>query len=485
MKLKALLSKITYEKLIGDEEKEITGIAYDSREVVPGGLFVCIKGFRSDGHVYIDKAIEKGAAAIVVEDLPAAGVEAVVIQVKDSREALARISAAWFNYPASKMTLIGLTGTKGKTTTAHMIKGILEEAGYKTGMIGTMGAYIGTEKFSTKNTTPESYELHSLFAQMQNASCKYVVMEVSSQGLKHKRTAGLIFDYGAFLNLSPDHISEGEHADFEEYLYCKSLLFAQTKQAVVNIDDAHYKEVTAQAESPITVSVKGKADFYGSNIQNIWEPGLLGVTFHMSGRLNGDITLNMPGVFNVENALIAASITHAIGVDQNTMAAALKKVLVKGRTQLVTDASHPAAFLIDYAHNALSMESLLKMLKDYRPGRLICLFGGGGNRPKQRRYDMGEIAAKYADFTVLTMDNPRFEDMDVINAHIIEGLKVNDGKYKIIPDRGEAIRYLLDTCGEGDIVALIGKGHEEYQDVQGVKHFFSEEQVVAEYFRNK
>ena len=485
MKLKALLSNITYEKLIGDDGSEITGIAYDSREVVPGGLFVCIKGFLSDGHAYIDKAIENGAAAIVVEDLPAAEVKAVVIQVEDSREALAYLSAAWFGYPASKMILIGLTGTKGKSTTAHMIKGILEEAGYKTGMIGTTGAYIGTEKFPTKNTTPESYELQSLFAKMRDADCKCVVMEVSSQGLKHKRTAGLTFDYGAFLNLSPDHISEGEHADFEEYLYCKSLLFNQTKQAVVNIDDPNHKKVTAHAQSPITVSVKGKADFYGSKIQNIWEPGLLGVIFHMSGRLSGDFTLNMPGVFNVENALIAASITHAIGVDQDTMAAALKKVYVKGRTQLVTDASHPAAFLIDYAHNALSMESLLKMLKDYGPKRLICLFGGGGNKPKQRRYDMGEIAAKYADFTVLTMDNPRFEDMDVINAHIIEGLKVHDGKYKIIPDRREAIRYLLDTCGEGDIVALIGKGHEEYQDVQGVKHFFSEEQVVAEYFRNK
>lgn len=481
MKLSELLTSIEPVSLSGDGEIEITSVVYDSRKVIPGSLFVCIRGEETDGHKYIPNAIQAGAAAIVAEEAPSFPIDPTLVLVRDARSALARISAAWFGYPASKMTMIGLTGTKGKTTTSHMIKKILEKAGHKVGMIGTMGAFIGEEKIPVKNTTPESFELHSLFSRMLEKGCEFVVMEVSSQGLKHRRTEGILFDYGAFLNISPDHIGKGEHADFEEYLSCKKLLFSQTKCTVANMDDPRWREVTEKADAPVTVSTLGEADFMGRDIRNIWEPGLLGVTFRLCGRVEGEMVLNMPGRFNVENALIAAAITTLSGVQPEHIRAALRETAVKGRTQVLQETAHFSTFLIDYAHNALSMESLLQMLKAYDPKRLICLFGGGGNRAKQRRYDMGSIAGKYADLTIITMDNPRFEDMDEINAEIIRGLEAYGGKYQIIKDREKAIQYLLDNSGREDIVALIGKGHEEYQEIRGVKYHFSEQEVVASY----
>ena len=478
MKLTDLLTDIPHALIAGSADREITGIAYDSRKVTPGCLFVCLRGEQVDGHTFIPAALQAGAAAIVVEEAPAQVGEATLIQVADSRVALAHLSAAWFSHPARAMTMIGITGTKGKTTTTHMIKKILECSGQKVGMIGTIGAFIGQEKLPTKNTTPESYELHSLFAQMRHAGCHAVVMEVSSQGLKHKRTAGIDFDYGVFTNISPDHIGKGEHADFDEYLTCKSLLFRQAKKTVVNVDADHWQEVTAAAKAPITVSTRQGADYRSDHIEKLWEPGLLGTAFDLTGRAEAHIKLNMPGRFNVENALIAIAVTSDMGIEISRIQEALAQVSVRGRTQVLKEASRSAVFLIDYAHNALSIQSLLETLMEYEPKRLICLFGGGGNRPKQRRYDMGSVAGKYAQLTVLTMDNPRDEDMAQINADIIEGLNVHHGVYKIIDDREDAIRYLLESCGEGDMVAFIGKGHEEYQEIRGIKHPFSEVEVV-------
>ena len=484
MKLKELLADVEKISCTGDELTEITSVAYDSRKVVQGSLFVCVRGLQSDGHTYIPNAIEKGAKAIVVEEEPAFPVDVAVILVPDSRSALAHISAAWFHYPARQMTVMGLTGTKGKTTTTVMIRQILEKAGYKTGMIGTLGAYIGDRKLEfDKNTptTPEAYELHSLFADMLKEGCQYVVMEVSSQALKQKRTEGITFAYGAFLNISPDHIGTGEHENFEEYLACKKLLFSQTRDTVVNIDDPRWHEVTEYAQNPVTVSVSQEADFMGGKIRNLWEPGLLGAKFQVSGRMQGEVVLSMPGSFNVENALVAAAMTTLAGVAPASIISALKEVTVKGRMQVLQGVPEYATFLIDYAHNALSMECLLQTLKTYQPKRLICLFGGGGNRPRQRRLDMGRIAGKYADLTIITMDNPRFEPIEQINMDIIEGLKVHGGAYEVIIDREEAIKYLIDNCAEGDIVALIGKGHEEYQEIEGKKYHFSEEEIVTSY----
>lgn len=485
MKLNKLLVNVAHDCAPEDEEREITGVAYDSRKVIPGGLFVCLRGEKADGHDFIPQAIQAGAAALVVEEPPGEPLEAAVICVPDSRAALARISAAWFEYPAERMTMVGVTGTKGKTTTTHMIKKILEETGHRVGMIGTIGAFIGEKKLPVRNTTPESYELHSLFSEMLREGCDCVVMEVSSQGLKQKRTEGILFDYAVFLNISPDHIGAGEHADFEEYLACKKMLFSQAGKAIVNIDDPHWEEITVGTEKKIFFSTRGRADFYGSEINNIWKPGLLGTTFLLSGAAESRITLNMPGRFNVENALAAIAVTFGMGVEVSDAAEAIVKVSVKGRTQVLPEVSHFSTFLIDYAHNALSMESLLQTLREYGPKRLICLFGGGGNKPRQRRYDMGFVAGKYADLTILTMDNPRFEPMAEINADIIRGLDAHGGKYKVIDDRAEAIRYLIDHCERGDMVALIGKGHEEYQDVEGVKYPFSEAEIVARYVETK
>ncbi len=481
MKLSKLLEHVDCICVNGDVDTEITSIEYDSRKVKEGSVFVCLKGFQSDGHDYAQMAVEKGATALLVEDLPDFDTDAVVVQVEDSRRVLAYMSAAWFDYPARKMTVIGLTGTKGKTTTSFMVKKILEQAGHKVGLIGTTGAYIHQKKIETKNTTPESFELHSLFYRMVQEGCDAVVMEASSQGFKLERTAGVEFDYGAFLNISPDHISPGEHESFEEYLNCKKMLFDQTKQAVVNMDADHWREVTAAASDLLTISVKQPADLFAEKIENIWKPGLLGSCFTVRGRYEGEITLSMPGVFNVENALVAMAIASLMEISFENVAEALKNVTVKGRAQVLPVPASMGTFIIDYAHNALSMESILNMLSSYRPGRLICLFGGGGNRPKQRRYDMGLIAGKYADLTIITTDNPRFESPQIINEHIIEGLNVHEGEYKIIMDRAEAIHYLMDHCGPKDIVVLIGKGHEEYQDIQGVKYYFSEEKVVLDY----
>lgn len=510
MNLRNLLQDVEYECLRGSLDQEITALVYDSRKVEKGSAFVCLKGARFDGHAYAAQAVQDGAVALIVEEEiefspksqegsaenggalaldedVAKGV--AVIRVKNTREALAYLSRNWFGNPAAKLKVIGLTGTKGKTTTTHMIKKILEEEGYKVGMIGTLGAFIGQEKYPTKNTTPESYELHKLFAKMLQEGCQFAVMEVSSQAMKLGRAAGIEFAYGAFLNITPDHISPDEHKDFQEYLDCKKLLFKQTGPVVVNIDDPHWQEATEFAKDRlIKVSCQkenaGEADYAAGDISNLWESGHIGVSFTLNGS-SERIFVNVPGHFNVENALIAIALTKDLGIPEKSILAGLAKVTVKGRTQLLPYTNGHTTMLIDYAHNAVSMENLLSMLKAYKPSRLICLFGGGGNRAKARRYDMGLAAGKYADLTVLTMDNPRDEEVEEINKTIIEGLEVHHGKYITIIDREEAIHYLIDHAQPGDIIALIGKGHEEYQEIKGQKYYFSEEKIVEEYCKVK
>ena len=486
MKLETMLRDLAYTLDIGTIDTEIASLVYDSRKVSAGSLFVCLTGFRSDGHDYIPAAVEAGAVAVVVERTVTVPNGVTVVRVEDSRYALALLSAAWFGHPAEKMTTVALTGTKGKTTTAHMLKSILEAAGHKVGMIGTIGAMIGSEPAPTKNTTPDSYELHALFARMVEAGCTHMVMEASSQGFKLHRTAGITFDVGVFLNLSPDHIGDGEHADFEEYLRCKSMLFRQCRRGLVNTDDEHWREVTAGAVCPLTaMSAAGAAaDYTVSEARPLRRAGFLGSEFTVSGALRGTFCLNMPGSFNVANALAAAAAADLLGVSVSAIAEGLRAARVKGRTQVLDTPEH-YTMLIDYAHNAASMENLLSMLRAYRPQRLICLFGGGGNRARMRRWDMGEISGKYADLTVLTMDNPRDEELDSINEDIKVGLAKYNGAYKIIPDRADAIRWVMDNAEEGDLIALIGKGHEEYQEIRGVKHFFSEEQVVHEHLAEK
>ena len=484
MKLIELLRELSYTLVCGNMSIPLTGIAYDSRKVEPGNLFVCLTGFSSDGHSYINAAVERGAVAVVVEREVSVPGGVTVIQVTDSRYALALLSAAWFDWPARKMTTIAITGTKGKTTTSHMIKAILEQAGHKVGMIGTIGAVIGQTHIPTKNTTPESYELHALFARMVEQGCTHMVMEASSQGFKLHRTAGIQFDYGMFLNLSPDHISAGEHADFQEYLQCKSMLFQQCRVGLVNQDDPHCQQMIAHATCPIRrFSCTAPADLQVTSVTPLRRPGFLGSVLEVAGILHGCVSLGMPGSFNGENATAAITLGAYLGIDLPVMDAALSRIQVKGRTQVLDTPGHYTV-VIDYAHNAVSMENLLTMLRSYHPNRLICLFGGGGDRAKQRRYDMGEISGKYADLTILTMDNPRSEAVEDINRDIQVGLERHHGAFVTILDRAEAITWAMDHAQDGDIIALIGKGHEEYQEIQGVKHFFSEQAVVEEYVRS-
>lgn len=486
MKLSEILKNVEYTCIQGNVDVDITGIELNSSRVKEGFAFICVKGAKVDGHSFAADVVKAGAAALIVEDSVNVPENVAVIQVADTKKALAGVSINWYDNPAAKMKIIGVTGTKGKTTTTHMIKAILEEEGYKVGMIGTVGAFIGSEKYTTINTTPGAFELHALFDTMYKAGCQYVVMEVSSQAIKLDRVAGVEFAYGAFLNISPDHISPTEHASMEEYFECKKKLFLHTGPVVVNRDEPKWQEAVEYASKGVTtVSHKTEADFMASEIHNIWEKGLVGVDFQLTGKRTASVRVNMPGEFNVENALVAIAVADLAGVKDSSIVNGLKKAYVKGRTQLLRNASSFTTILIDYAHNAVSTENLLSMLKSYHPGRLIVLFGGGGNRAVARRYDMGEAAGKYADLTVLTMDNPRDEEVEEINKTIIEGLNVHGGKYITIIDREEAIRYVLDHAQKDDIIALIGKGHEEYQEIKGKKYHFSEEEVVEKYCREK
>lgn len=486
MKLEKILDGVLYEVVQGDVNKEIKLLCYDSRKVDKDTLFVCLTGFQTDGHDYIKAAIEKGATAILVEkDVKVADDKVSVIKVMNTRIVLAHIAANFFDNPTKKLKVVGVTGTKGKTTTTHMCKSIMEAAGVKTGMIGTLGAYIGNEHIETKNTTPESYELQELFAKMVDKGCQVAFIEVSSQAVKMHRIEGIRFEVGAFTNLSPDHISPTEHADFDEYKFYKKEFFRQVETAVINIDDDNSLEMAEYPRNLRTISTKESSYLYSTDVENIWEEKLIGVKFKMHGDLEKDVTIGIPGIHNVENALIASEITHILGVDDEAILKGLKNVYIKGRTQLIKEASSRGTFIIDYAHNAISTESVLSTLRAYNPSKITCLFGGGGNKPVARRHDMGSAASKFSDYIILTEDNPRYEEIDDINKSIIEGIKEYDCPYEVIYDRKEAIEHLLDISKPGEIVALIGKGHETYQEAKGVKRYFSEEEIIKDYMKRE
>lgn len=484
MKLRQICENVKYQCLKGTMDAVVRDIVYDSRKIEKETMFVCMVGAVADGHAYIPEAIAKGASVIVVErEEEAAKIpeHITVLRVESARYALALMSAALFSHPAEKMVTIGLTGTKGKTTTTYMIKKVLEMAGKKVGLIGTIGALIGDEQIPCKNTTPESYEIHRMFAAMVEAGCEYVVMEVSSQGLKMDRTAGIQFDYGIFTNLSPDHIGPAEHESFEEYLECKSKLFRQCAVGIVNADDEHCEEILKGHTCDVKrFSVeKEHVDLQAYDIGFVQEDGRLGMHFSVKGCMNCDAKVHIPGRFSVYNSLVTMLVCHLAGISEEAVTEGLQKVQVKGRVEMLP-VSKEYYLIIDYAHNEVSTRSVLTTLLEYHPKRLICVYGGGGNRSKLRRYDMGEVTGEMADLCVLTCDNPRDEEICDINKDIKVGLARSNGKYIEIDDRKEAIAYCMKQAQPGDMIVLLGKGHEDYQEIKGVKYHFDEREAVAE-----
>lgn len=483
MKLGKLLEKLDFEVLKGSLDTEITELVYDSRKATDGCVFLCISGTRNDAHDYIPSAIEKGAAAVIVERKVEVQGDAAVIYVESARKALAYMSAAYFDYPAEKMTTIGITGTKGKTTTSYMVKKILEDSGRKVGLIGTNGAWIAGKHYPTKNTTPESYELEAYFAEMVEAGCEYMVMEVSSQGIKMNRVAGFHFDYALFTNISPDHIGPDEHADFEEYLDYKRQILQMSRVGYVNRDDEHYHEMIKGHTCRLySYGESEDADIRMEEIDYLKAHGFLGLSFAIEGEAIGKIhvRVNMPGYFNAMNAVAAVSVCSAIGVTEEVVNQALAEVRVRGRMEIVYT-SDDKTVIVDYAHNAVSMESLLKTLRSYNPRRLVVIFGCGGNRSRLRRFEMGEIGGKMADLSIITADNSRFEKVEDIIEDILTGMRKTDGIYKVIPDRREAIGYSITHAEEGDMICIIGKGHEDYQEIEGVRYPFDDCEVAKEF----
>lgn len=480
MKLIQLLERLKYEVTQGSDQIEITTLINDSRKVEKGSAFVCISGAVSDGHRFAPEVVEKGASALIVEKDVKVPEDVTVIRVEDTRYALALMSAAYFGYPADKLKIIGITGTKGKTTTTYMIRSILENIGHNVGLIGTIEAIIGEKKIPAANTTPESYTIHKYFAEMVEAGCDSVVMEVSSQGLMLHRTAGIRFEIGIFTNLGHDHIGPNEHKDFEDYKRCKGLLFQQCRLGIANIDDPHFEDLFRNAVCQVeTFGLSEKADLQAEDIHLVSRPGYLGVAYHVSGKMNFDVEIDIPGTFSVYNSLTAIAVCGHFGVPTEVIQKALKAAKVKGRIEMVK-VSDKFTLMIDYAHNAMSLESLLTTLKEYHPARLVCLFGCGGNRSKDRRYEMGEVSGRLADLSIITSDNPRFEEpQDIIN-DIKTGIGRTSGKYVEICDRKEAIKYAIENGQPGDVIVLAGKGHEDYQEIKGVKYPMDERVLIAE-----
>lgn len=464
----------------GSIEIEISDLIYDSRKVQKNCVFFCVVGSRMDSHNFIKEAVEKGAVAVVIEREIEVLEEITVIYTKSSKQLLSYMSAAYFGYPARLLTTIAITGTKGKTTTAYMIKELLEASGKVTGIIGTIGAKYQDVVIETHNTTPESYEIQKIFREMVDAKVTHIVMEVSSQAYLTHRVAGMKFDYGIFTNLSPDHIGEGEHKDFAEYLDCKRQLFQNCNIGIVNQDDSHVKEILQDHICKVyTFAVDQEADFMASDIVCCQKPGFIGVQFEVTGAYQMKLEVGCMGRFNVWNGLAALSVAALLGIEADVVKQVMYRIAVRGRVEPVHISDH-FHLIIDYAHNAVSAESLLATMREYQPKRLVAVFGAGGNRSKLRRYDMGEISGKYADLSVLTADNPRFEKVEDIIADIEIGIKRTNGIYIKIPNRRDAIRYVIEHAQKGDLIALFGKGHEDYQEIEGVRYPFDERDVIAE-----
>lgn len=483
MKLNKILENIEYSIIKGNTDIEINNIYYDSRKVEKNSLFICLSGSSFDGHDYIDSAIQKGAKAVLVEKDINIDKDITIIKVSNTRKLLSQISINYFNNPSKELTTIAITGTKGKTTTSFMIKNILEQEGKKVGVIGTMGVFFQDKHYSTINTTPESYDIQKYLREMVNDGVEYLVMEVSSQALKVGRVEKMTFDYGIFTNLSEDHIGDNEHKDMEEYIYCKSLLFKKCKNGIFNIDDIHYKDMIKDSTCNIyTYGHNKKANLVIEEVKLLRKEHFIGLEMTTTGYINDNFLVNTPGDFSAYNSSCAILTTSLLGCSITSIKEALSTVAVRGRVEIVP-VSNKYTVIIDYAHNGVSTESILTTMKKYNPKRIVTIFGCGGNRSKDRRYDMGEVSGKYADLSILTEDNSRYEDVNDIINDIEIGIKKTTGNYIKLPDRKEAIKYAIDNAIEGDIILILGKGHETYQEKNGERTHFDDREEVLKLFK--
>lgn len=480
MKLSELISGLEYEVLQGDIDISINNIHNDSRKVCEGDLFFCITGAVSDGHKYAQDVAEKKAAVLIVEKTVEVNADVTVIKVPSTRYAMGMISSRFYGEPSKKLKVIGITGTKGKTTITYMIREMLIAAGYKTGLIGTIEILDGVNQIHAANTTPESLTLHKYLKDMVDNGLDSVVMEVSSQGLMLDRVAGVDFDFCIFTNLSKDHIGPNEHKTFEEYMMWKAKLFTMCKKGIFNIDDAYADYMMKSATCDIvTYGMKEGANYHADEYELYSEKGVLGITYNLTGDVSGRVMVDLPGEFSVHNSLAAIAVADLMGVPFEKIQSILASVKVRGRVEMIP-ISDAFTVMIDYAHNAMALESLLSALKAYNPKRLISLFGCGGNRSKDRRYEMGEVSGNMADLTIITSDNPRFEKPQDIIDDIKIGMAKTKGSFVEILERKEAMRYAILHGEPGDIIVFAGKGHEDYQEIEGVKYHMDERDLIRE-----
>jgi len=477
MKLGQLTAGLDILERQADLEMEITGVSFDSRRTKPGEVFVAIRGFETDGHKYIPQAVQAGAACVVCEEKPDVDVPYLIVQ--NSRRALAILSAEWFGHPARELKIIGVTGTNGKTTTTNLIKMILEECtGEKVGLIGTNVNVIGDVEEEASRTSPESYDLQQLLRRMADAGCKWAVMEVSSHALVLDRVYGIQYEVGVFTNLTQDHLDF--HGTMEAYLEAKSLLFNQSNKGVINLDDPHAAYLIEHARCPVmTFSEEDvTADIVAKRIR--LHPHKVEFCVLTIGLLI-DVEVGIPSRFTVQNALAAITAARQLGLDLHQAADALKKCHgVKGRMEVVPT-GRDFTVLIDYAHTPDALEKVLTSCRELARGRLVCLFGCGGDRDPIKRPIMGEIATRLADFTIITSDNPRTEEPGKIIEDILKGVNAPKSRYVVIENRREAIAYALDNAQKDDLIVLAGKGHETYQIIGKEKFHFDEREIVREH----
>ncbi len=476
MKLQELLQGVEVQKIHADLNMDITGMAFDSRRVCPGHLFMAVSGFSTDGNRFIPMAMEKGAAVVITAKEPEQAVPCVV--VSNDRLAMAQIAANLYDHPAKKLTMIGVTGTNGKTSVTLLVKHILETVrGAKVGLIGTMENLIGEEVVPTERTTPESPDLQALFSRMAETGCTHAIMEVSSHALALERVGGVHYDIAAFTNLTEDHLDF--HKTMEEYCKAKAMLFSRCDKAVANRDDAWFGRMTGNAACPVlSTSVKGEADLQAKDLELLSD----GIRFTAAYKdREVPVMLPIPGKFTVYNALTVLGIALQLGISLEESAEALKTARgVKGRVEVVPTPGKNYTVLIDYAHTPDGLENVLSSVKDFCKGRLIAVFGCGGDRDPVKRPIMGRIGAEIADIAVITSDNPRTENPHAIIEDVLKGV-TDRSNCAVIENRIEAIHYAMDIAEKNDIIVLAGKGHETYQEVMGVKNHLDERKEVAKY----